>query len=143
MIMQVQPYLNFYGRCEEAIEFYKQAMGAQVMFMLRNKEAPAEFAQQGPMGERIMHVSIKIGDSIVMASDGRADQAPQGYAGITISLAPETVEQGEKIFNALANGGTVGFAWQATFWAKGFGMVTDKFGVPWMVNVENRDNAQQ
>jgi PhnB protein len=137
MIMQVQPYLNFYGRCEEAIEFYKQALGAEVLFMLRSKDAPPEYAAQGELGERIMHVSFKVGDSVLMASDGRPDQAPEGYAGVTISISPDSVEQGEKIFNALANGGQVGFAWQPTFWAKGFGMVTDKFGVPWMVNVEN------
>src|SRR5262249_9315919 len=135
-IMQVQPYLTFYGRCEEALAFYKEALGAEVLFMLRNKEAPPEYAAQGDEGERIMHASFKIGETTVMGSDGRTDQAPQGYAGFSLSISLDSVEEGEQLFNALAKGGKVDFAWQPTFWAKGFGMVTDKFGIPWMVNVE-------
>lgn len=136
--MQVQPYLTFYGRCEEALTFYKEALGAQVTFMMRNKEAPEEYRAQGAPGERIMHASFKIGETTLMASDGNPEQTPRGYAGFSISISLDSVEKGEEIFNALANGGQVGFPWQQTFWAKGFGMVSDKFGVPWMVNVENK-----
>ncbi len=134
--MQVQPYLNFYGRCEEALAFYKEKLGAEVLFQMRFKEAPPEYAGPPELGERIMHATFKIGSSIVMASDGNPQQPKAGYAGCTLSINLDDVAAGEKLFNALADGGQIGMPWGKTFWAKGVGMVADKFGVPWMVNVE-------
>lgn len=135
--MVVQPYLYFYGRCDEALAFYEQALGAQVTFKMRNKDAPAEYAAQGDAGERIMHASFKVGQTTLMATDGMPGDAPTpAYSGFSISVSLDSVSKGERIFNALAQGGEVRFPWQPTFWAKGFGMVTDQFGVPWMVNVE-------
>lgn len=138
--MVVQPYLYFYGRCDEALSFYEQALGAEVTFKMRHKEAPAEHAVRGEAGERIMHASFKVGHTTLMATDGMpGGTAAPSYSGFSISVSLDSVAKGEKIFNALAQGGEVGLPWQSTFWAKGFGMVTDKFGVPWMVNVENKE----
>jgi PhnB protein len=138
--MVVQPYLYFYGRCDEALSFYEQALGAEVTFKMRHKEAPAEHAVQGEAGERIMHASFKVGQTTLMATDGMpGGTAAPSYSGFSISVSLDSVAKGEKIFNALAQGGEVRLPWQSTFWAKGFGMVTDKFGVPWMVNVENKE----
>jgi PhnB protein len=137
--MVVQPYLYFHGRCDEALAFYEQALGAEVTFKMRNKEAPAEYAAEGEAGERIMHAAFKVGQTTLMAADGMpGDTAAPAYSGFSISISLDSTAQGEKIFNALAQGGEVRLPWQPTFWAKGFGMVTDKFGVPWMVNVENK-----
>lgn len=139
-MMVVQPYLHFYGRCDEALAFYEQALGAEVTCKMRHKEAPGEYAAQGEAGERIMHASFKVGQTTLMATDGPPEEtAKPAYSGFNISLSLGSVDKGEKIFNALAQGGEVRFPWQSTFWAKGFGMVTDKFGVPWMVNVENNE----
>lgn len=139
-MMVVQPYLHFYGRCEEALAFYEQALGAEVTFKMRHKEAPGDHAVEGEAGERIMHASFKVGQTTLMATDGAPDEAAKPtYSGFSISISLDSVEKGAKIFDALAQGGQVRFPWQSTFWAKGFGMVTDKFGVPWMVNVENKE----
>jgi PhnB protein len=139
-MMVVQPYLYFHGRCEEALAFYEQALGAQVTFKMRHSEAPAEYAAQGEAGQRIMHASFKVGQTTLMATDGMpGDNTPPVYAGFSISISLDSMDKGEKIFDALAQGGEVRMPWQSTFWAKGFGMVTDKFGVPWMVNVENKE----
>ena len=138
--MVIQPYLYFYGRCEEALAFYEQALGAQVVGKMRNKEAPGDFAAQGEAGERIMHASFKVGQTTLMATDGMPNQTPvPPYSGFSIAISLENPAKGKKIFDALAQGGEIRFPWQSTFWATGFGMVVDKFGVPWMVNVENTE----
>jgi PhnB protein len=139
-MMVVQPYLYFNGRCDEALAFYERALGAEVTFKMRHKDAPGEHAAAGEAGERIMHASFKVGQNTLMATDGMpGETTPATYSGFSISVSLDSVAKGEKIFNALTEGGAVRFPWQSTFWAKGFGMVTDKFGVPWMVNVENKE----
>ena len=138
--MVVQPYLYFHGRCEEALAFYERALDAEVTFKMRQKEAPGNYAAEGEAGERIMHASFKVGQTTLMATDGMpGDSMTPTYSGFSISVSLDSEAKGEKIFNSLAEGGQVRFPWQPTFWAKGFGMVTDKFGVPWMVNVENKE----
>ncbi len=136
--MQIQPYLSFYGRCEEALAFYQQALGAEVLFKMRFGEAPPEVPACAPeLAQKIMHASFRIGESIMMGSDGDMSKSSgTQHAGFNVSITLDDVAKGEKIFNGLADGGTVGMPWQPTFWALGFGMVTDKFGIPWMVNVE-------
>lgn len=134
--MKVEPYLFFDGRCEEALTFYAEKLGAQVLFKMRNKEAPPEHARTDEYGDRIMHASFKIGETMMMASDGIPEQPVREYTGFAVSIGLDDPAKGEQMFNALAEGGKVGFPWQATFWAKGFGMVHDKFGIPWMINVE-------
>ena len=133
--MQAQPYVFFNGKCEEALEFYKQALGAKVEMMMRFSEAP-EKPQPGmvPPGSenKIMHAAFKVGDTQILASDGHADGKPvfQGF-GLAISVANDA--EAAKLFNAVGKGGKVQAPLGKTFFASSFGMVTDKFGVLWMV----------
>ena len=134
--MRVEPYLSFEGRCEEAIEFYKKAVGAQVQMMLRFEEAPRG---QGPMGaeeisRKIMHASLRIGESTVLVSDGRCMSA-SNFHGTSLSLTVATDAEAEKLFAALSEGGNVRMPMAKTFFASRFGMVNDRFGVPWLVLV--------
>ena len=115
----IEPYLFFEGRCEEAVEFYKKALGAEVLMMMRFKDSPDPNACAGVPEDKIMHASLRIGGSNVMASDGRCDE-PMKFEGFSLSLA---------------EGGSVQMPLAKTFWSPRFGMVTDKFGVMWMVNV--------
>jgi PhnB protein len=133
----VQPYLFFNGRCEEAIEFYKKAIGAEVQMLMRFKESP-EPPPPGmvPPGfeNKIMHASFRVGQTLVMASDGCSTDGPK-FEGFSLSLAVSTPAEVDQIFNGLAAGGKVGMPLTKTFWSPRFGMVTDKFGVGWMVTV--------
>ncbi|HZP85994.1 MAG TPA: VOC family protein [Burkholderiales bacterium] len=136
--MQVQAYLFFNGRCEEALEFYKTALGAQVDMLMRFKEAP----EQPPPGtipsgwdNKIMHSSFRIGDTTVMASDGRGDEGIN-FKGFSLSLNPRDQAEAKRLFDALANGGQVHMPLTKTFWSPCFGMLADRFGVSWMINVE-------
>lgn len=135
--MQVQPYLFFDGRCEEAIEFYRRALGAEVEFLMRNKDSP-EPPPPGmiPPGSenKVMHASLKIGDSIVMASDGHCAGNPR-FDGFSLSFTVPTEADAERVFAALADGGKVTMPLAKTFWSPRFGMLTDRFGVGWMINV--------
>ena len=135
--MNIEPYLFFNGRCEEAIDFYKKALGAEVSMLTRFKDSP-EPHQPGmlPPGSenKIMHVNLRIGDTNVMASDGRCDE-PMKFQGFALSLGVNTESEAEKFFNALAQGGHVIMPLSKTFWSPRFGMLTDKFGVMWMINL--------
>ena len=130
----IEPYLFFEGRCEEAVEFYKKALGAEVLMMMRFKDSPDPNACAGVPEDKIMHASLRIGGSNVMASDGRCDE-PMRFEGFSLSLAVNTDAEADKFFNALTQGGKVVMPLTKTFWSPRFGMVTDKFGVMWMVNV--------
>lgn len=134
--MQVQPYLSFNGRCEEALAFYKQAIGAEVLCMMRFKENPDPQYNPAGMEEKIMHSSFRIGDSQLMASDGMCTGQAAKFDGISLSLSAKSVDQAKKYFNALADGGQVQMPLTETFFSPGFGLVADKFGVTWMVVVE-------
>jgi PhnB protein len=135
--MRVETYLFFDGRCEEAIEFYKKILGAEVTMLMRFKDSP-EPPQPGmiPSGSenKIMHVSFRIGDTTVMASDGRcAGQA--NFQGFSLSLTVANEAEADRKFAALVEGGQVQMPLAKTFWSPRFGMVTDRFGVGWMVSV--------
>ena len=134
--MYVQPYVFFNGRCEEALKYYCEKLGAEITFQMRYKDAPPD-AQAGirpGIEDKIMHAAIKLGSTIWMASDGHCD--PQAtFSGFSLSLTADDAASAEKYFNALAEGGSVTMPWQATFWSKGFGMVVDRFGLGWMVTV--------
>lgn len=139
--MQVQPYLFFDGRCEEALDFYKKALGAQVEMLMRFKEAPAGADKPGegcagpmPDGNKIMHASFKVGDATIMASDGMASGKPE-FKGVSLSIAAKNDAEAERYFKALSEGGTVQQPLIKTFFSSSFGMVADKFGVGWMVVV--------
>lgn len=132
--MKVEPYLSFEGRCEEAINFYKTAIGAEVVMMMRFKEAPDQSMMTPGTGDKIMHATLRIGDSIVMASDGRCI-GKANFEGISLSLTPDNDGDAKKLFNALTDGGHIHMPLTKTFFASSFGMVADKFGVQWMVYV--------
>ena len=132
--MNVQPYLSFEGRAQEAIDFYKSAIGAKVDMIMRFKEAPPEAqAQMSPESkDKIMHAAFRIGDTQVMASDGRCT-GEASFSGISLTLNAASNAEADKLFNALAQGGQVQMPMSETFFANRFGMVADKFGVGWMV----------
>ena len=134
--MQVQSYLIFNGRCEEAIEFYKKALGAKVEMMMRFKEVPE--GQCAPGSEdKIMHSSFRIGDTTVMASDGMMQGKPE-FKGISLTLNPKTEAEAERLFGSLSEGGQVQQPLIKTFFSPKFGVLSDKFGVSWMVVVDQQ-----
>jgi PhnB protein len=135
--MQVQPYLFFYGRCEEALDFYKSALGAKVEVMMRFKDSP-EPRQPGmckPGSEdKIMHASFRVGDTTLMASDGRCEGKPS-FQGISLSVTAKDDGEAERFFTALGTGGQEQMPLTKTFFSSRFGIVADRFGVSWMVVV--------
>jgi PhnB protein len=135
--MHIQAYLSFDGRCDEAIRFYREAIGAEVQMLMRHKESP-EPPPPGtlPPGSenKVMHVSLRIGDTIVMASDGLCGGKPN-FQGFSLSLALATPEEVDRAFARLSDGGQVRMPLAKTFWSPRFGMLVDRFGVPWMVTV--------
>jgi PhnB protein len=135
MQTQIQPYLFFEGRTEEALEFYKKALGAQVAMMLRYKESPDPARcpdGSAPPGDKIMHSAFMVGDSHLMASDGFCSGKPE-FKGFSLSYPAKDKADARKRFDALASGGKVTQPLTETFFADAFGMVEDKFGVTWMV----------
>lgn len=132
--MKVEPYLSFEGRCEDAINFYKTAIGAEVVMMMRFKESPDQSMMTPGTGDKIMHATLRIGDSTVMASDGQCI-GKANFEGISLSLTPDNDGDAKELFNALADGGHIHMPLTKTFFASSFGMVADKFGVQWMVYV--------
>ena len=132
--MQVQPYLFLDGRCEEAIEFYRKALGAEVLTMMRFKDNPQPAMNPPGSGEKVMHASMRIGDATVMASDGRCQGQPS-FQGFALSLSVPNETEAERLFGALGEGGQVQMPLTKTFFSPRFGMVADRFGVSWMIVV--------
>ena len=132
--MKIQTYLTFDGTCKQAFEFYAKALGAKIEMMMTHGESPV--AEQTPKEwrDKIMHASLTVGDQSLMGSDQPDSKEPIG--GFSVSLSVEKPADAERLFKALSQGGTVGMEMQETFWAQRFGMLTDRFGVPWMVNCE-------
>jgi PhnB protein len=135
----IQPYLFFNGRCEEALNFYRTAIGAQTDMMMRYKESP-EPAKPGQMPagweNKIMHASFRVGGSVLMASDGCEEGTK--FNGVSLSLTVGTEAEAKRAFDALAVGGQVQMPLGKTFWSPAFGMLTDKFGLGWMVTVMHK-----
>ena len=133
----VQPYLFFDGRCEEAIDFYRKALDAEVTMLLRFKDSP-EPPQPGmcPPGsdDKVMHANLRIGETMVLASDGRCGGQPS-FEGFALSVSVPTEAEADRLFAALANGGQVQMPLAKTFFSPRFGMVSDRFGVSWMILV--------
>ena len=134
--MKVQAYLTFGGRCEEALEFYKKSVGAEVTGLLRWKESP-DAEMKGPPGyeDKIMNAAFRIGETQLMADDGMEEKTPE-FKGMTLVIEVTDDASAKRVFAALGEGGNVTMPLMKTFWTSSFGMLTDKFGVPWMVNVE-------
>jgi PhnB protein len=135
--MIVQNYLFFDGRCEEAIDFYRRALGAEVVMMMRYKDSP-EPCPEGmvPLGSdnKVLHACLRIGETAVMASDGSCQGKPS-FAGFALSLTAANEAEADRLFAALADGGQVQMPLGKTFFSPRFGMVADRFGVSWMVLV--------
>lgn len=133
--MQVQSYLMFNGRTEEALDFYTKAIGARVEMVMRFKDAPEGQCAPG-MADKVMHSSFKVGDTVLMATDGMMNEGPAVFKGISLTLNPKTEAECERLFNALAQGGAVHQPLIKTFFSPKFGVVADKFGLTWMVLVD-------
>ena len=136
MQQQIQPYLFFEGRTEEALAFYRNALGAETAFLMKYKDSPdggAKFPDGStPPGDKVMHAAFKVGDSLLMASDGFCSGKPN-FGGFSLSYPAKDEADAKRRFDALASGGQVQMPLAETFFAKAFGMVADKFGVSWMV----------
>ena len=133
--MQMSPYLSFNGQCEAAFTFYEQCLGGKPGPMFRYAGSPLAGQVSADWADKIMHGSIAIGGQVVQG----ADVAPGQYEapkGVSLSLQIPDAEEGKRVFRELANGGRVVMPFEATFWAAGFGMVVDRFGIPWLVNCE-------
>ena len=133
--MELSPYLMFKGNCEEALKFYEATFGAKIEDIHRYAGSPAEEHAPPDWGDKVMHARVIVGNTVMMASDA----APEHYSapqGISIALGLNDTAKGEEIFSKLSEDGTVQMPFQSTFWAKGFGMCIDRFGIPWMVNCE-------
>ncbi len=130
--MPVTPYLFLDGRCEEAIEFYKKNLGAEVQMLMRFKEAPMDQKCSAGSENKIMHACLKVNGAPVMLSDGQAKNNPE-FKGFSLSLDAKEADEGKRMFDALSQGGQVQMPLMETFFAKSFGMVADKFGVGWMI----------
>jgi PhnB protein len=135
--MKVEPYLFFNGRCEEAIAFYREALGAELTFQMRMNEAPdppPPGAVPPGSDHKIMHATLRIGELNLMVSDGNSNLQPS-FKGFCLSLGVDTPEEAQRCFEALQQGGKVTMPLGKTFWSPAFGMVEDQFGVGWMVIV--------
>ena len=133
--MELSPYLMFNGNCEEALKFYEQTLGAKIDGVSKHAGTPSEEHVPPEWRDKVLHARFTVGNNVVMASD-----APPGHyappQGMSIALGLNDAAKGEEIFNKLAENGTVQLPFSQTFWASGFGMCVDRFGIPWMVNCE-------
>ena len=138
--MQLNPYLSFKGECEAAFKYYEQHLGAKLGLIFRYEGTPIGDHVSPDWQDKIMHGSITIGAQTLMG----ADVAPENYEvpkGFSLSLHPTGVSEAERVFQALADGGRVVMALEKTFWAERFGMVVDRFGIPWLINCEGSEPA--
>lgn len=135
--MKIEPYLFFNGRCEEALAFYREALGANVTMMMRFSESPEQCDTPLPAGweQKIMHAAMTIGGTVVMASDGMGQEGLQ-FAGFSLSLSLNDEETAKRLFDQLSKEGQVNMPLGPTFWSPCFGMVVDRFGIGWMIGVE-------
>jgi PhnB protein len=133
--MQVSPYIFFNGNCKEAFETYAKILGAEIEAMMPHAGTPAEQSVPSEWGEKIMHACMVVDGQRIMASDdpGMGSNKPRGFY---VSLRYKDVDEGKRIFDALAEGGSVVMPFSPTFWSRGFGMVTDRFDIPWMINCD-------
>ncbi|QNN23179.1 VOC family protein [Planctomycetales bacterium ZRK34] len=138
--MLIQPYLFFGGSCEQALEFYREKLGAEVEMMMRFSDSPEPCdSKQMPAdwGDKIMHASFRIGDSVVMASDG-CGTGEMKFDGFSLSITVADEAESQRVFEALSDGGQVNMPLSKTFFSPSFGMVADRFGVCWMVYVDQK-----
>ena len=135
--LSIQPYLFFGGRCEEALEFYRKTLGAEILMLSRFKDAPEPQGLPECFDDKIMHASFRIGETNLMASDGRCE-GDQQFEGFSLSIVVPDETEADRVFAALSDGGLVSMPLEKTFWAPKFGMLQDRFGVGWMVSVQHK-----
>ena len=135
--MNVNPYVSFDGRCAEAFKFYEETLGGKIVFMSTWGESPMKDDFPPEAQKKVMHATLQLGDYVIMGADppGEHYHKPEG---ISISINIKEKAEAERVFNALAAGGKIQMPFQETFWAPGFGMCTDRFGIPWMVSCEHK-----
>lgn len=133
--MRMNPYLVFSGQCEAAFKFYQQCLGGKIKVMMPFGEMPAGGNAPSDWQNKIMHATLTVGDGVLMGSDAPPDRY-QAPAGFSVSLQIKEPAEAERVFHALAENGKVEMPIQQTFWSVRFGMLTDRFGIPWMVNCE-------
>ena len=136
--MEIQPYLFFEGRCQEALDFYQEVLDAEVLYAMRfgeSPEPPPEGTLPPGFEDKIMHANVRVGETVFMASDGTCGATESGFRGFSLSISVPDEVTAERIFEALADGGKVELPLDSTFWSPCFGMLTDRFGVGWMVGI--------
>jgi PhnB protein len=135
--MQIDPYLTFSGTCEEAFTFYEKTFGGKIEFKMTHAESPMAAQTAPEWRNKIMHISLRVGERVLLGSDAppQYQQQPQGFS---VSVSVKDVAEAEKVFGALAEGGKVNMPFAETFWSPGFGMLIDRFGIPWMVNTNTQ-----
>ena len=133
--MQLNPYLTFNGQCEAAFKFYEQCLGGKIVAMVTHAGTPAEQQVPAEWRDKIIHARLVVGDEVLMGSDAPPDRY-EASKGFSVTVGIDDPAKAERIFNALAEKGTVRMPFQKTFWALGFGMLVDRFGIPWMINCE-------
>ena len=133
--MDFEPYLFFSGNCEEALNFYKGIFGGEISEIMRWKDAPGDAGLPTDQGNKVMHSTFKSPSVNFMASDARPT-TQYGVGRISLSIATKDVAEGKRVFDSLANGGEVEMPFDKTFWGAMFGMLTDKYGIDWMVNCQ-------
>ena len=131
-MMKVQPYVFFDGKCEEALEFYKRAIGAKVNALMRFGEAPDQSQIKPENKNKVMHSEIQVGDTVILASDGYCTGKP-GFQGFSLTITVPTDAEAKRVFDAISEGGQVSMPLGKTFFASSFGVASDKYGVGWMV----------
>lgn len=132
--MQLTPYLSFDGRCATAFKFYEQVLGGQLIMIMKHSESPMADQFPGELADKVMHARLRVGDSLLMGGDQLGEyQQPKGFC---VAISVDEPEEAERVFSALAENGSVQMPMAETFWARRFGMLTDQFHIPWMVNCE-------
>ena len=133
--MQLNPYLSFDGRCEAAFKFYEKALGGKIVAKMTYGETPMKEQSPAELHGKIAHIRMSIGNTLLMGSDSPPNRY-EPAKGITVMLGIDTPAEAERVFKELSEGGTVTMPIEETFWARRFGMLSDRFGIPWMVNCE-------
>ena len=134
----VQPYLFFEGRTEEAIDFYKKTLGAELIALMRFKDSPDQSGCPGSGPDKVMHAAFRVREAVILASDGQCS-GKQNFNGFALSITARDAAEAEKLFAALSQGGEVQMPLTQTFFSPRFGMLADKFGVSWMIYVQPAD----
>jgi PhnB protein len=135
-MIQWNPYLTFNGQCAAAFKFYERCLGGKIVAMIPFGDTPHSGHVPPDDRGRIMHARLIVGSQILMGSDGSAGEPYEGVKGCSVAIQADTPDEAERVFHALAENGTIVMPMQQTFWAARFGMLTDQFGVPWMINCE-------